>query len=396
MFGKTITLFKVFGFSVRIDLSWLFILVLVVWSLAGGVFPQDYGGLHWSVYLGMGLAAALGLFASIIVHELCHSLVARRYGMPMKGITLFLFGGLAEMRDEPPSAKAEFWMAIAGPAASVVVAATFLGVAELGRVIGWPDIVNGVLQWIGFINGILVVFNLIPGFPLDGGRVLRAALWHWRGDLRRATRTASQVGAGFGIFLIGLGILNLLFLNPLGGLWWILIGMFIRGAAKMGYQRVIIRQALQGEPVHHFMNSDPVTVSPSISIDRLVNEYVYEHHFKLFPVVDNGHLAGCVTTKQIKEVPRDVWPQRSVGEVMADCSDQNTIGPGEDAIHAFRRMNQNQVSRLMVVQDGRLLGVLTLKDLLKFLSLKLELEGDQAKPSCQLEHLVATKAGNEE
>jgi Zn-dependent protease/CBS domain-containing protein len=360
------------------------------------VFPLSYEGLHWSVYLGMGLAAALGLFASIVVHELCHSLVARRYGMPIKGITLFLFGGVAEMHDEPPSAKAEFWMAIAGPVASVVVAATFLGLAQLGRIIGWPDMVNGVLQWIGFINGILAAFNLIPGFPLDGGRVLRAVLWHWKGDLRRATKTASQVGAGFGIFLIGLGILNLLFLNPLGGLWWILIGMFLRGAAKMGYQRVIIRQALQGEPVHHFMNSKPVTVSPSISIDRLVNEYVYEHHFKMFPVVDDGHLAGCVTTKQIKEVPRDVWPQCSVGDVMADCSEQNTIDPGEDAIQAFRRMNQNEVSRLMVVEEGRLRGVLTLKDLLKFLSLKLELEGNEAKPAQTVKELLPTEPGKEE
>jgi Zn-dependent protease/CBS domain-containing protein len=376
MFRRTITLFKLFGFTVRIDLSWLVILVLVVWSLAGGVFPQRYEGLHWGAYLAMGLAAAFGLFASIVVHELCHSLVARRYGLPMKGITLFLFGGVAEMRDEPPSAKAEFMMAIAGPAASVAVAAAFLGAAAAAQAAGWPDVVTGVFRWIGFINAILVAFNLIPGFPLDGGWVLRAALWHRQGDLRRATRTASRVGAGFGIVLIGLGVVNLLLLNPIGGLWWILIGLFIRGAAKMGYQQVLIRQALRGEPVRRFMNPDPITVPPSMPVDELVNDYIYEHHHKMYPVVADGRLAGCVTTQQVKGVPRQQWSQRTAGDLAAGCSDENTIAPDADAIEAFTRMNQHQASRLMVVDDGQLRGILSLKDLLKFLSLRLELEGE--------------------
>jgi Zn-dependent protease/predicted transcriptional regulator len=376
MFGKRFTLFKMFGFAVRIDLSWLIILVLIVWSLAGGVFPQLYEGLHWGTYLTMGLVAALGFFASIVVHELCHSLVAKRYGLPMKGITLFLFGGVAEMSEEPPSAKSEFTMAAAGPAASIVVALVFLGAAAVGRSAGWPETVTGVLRWIGFINGVLVVFNLIPGFPLDGGRMLRAALWHRKGDLRRATQTASRVGSGFGAVLIALGVVNLLLLNPIGGLWWILIGMFIRGAAKMGYQQVLVRQALQGEPVRRFMNRDPVTVPTSISVEELVNDFVYEHQFKMFPVVENGHLEGCVTLRQIKEVPRDRWAQRTVRDVASPCSDENTIAPDDDAIQAFTRMNQHQVSRLMVVEDGRLQGILSLKDMLGFLSLKLDLEGD--------------------
>ncbi len=375
MFGKSIKLFKMFGFTVRIDLSWLIILALVVWSLAGAVFPNWYPDLSWEAHLVMGLIAAFGLFASIIFHELCHSLVARRYGLPMKGITLFMFGGVAEMGDEPPSAKAEFLMAIAGPAASVVVAGVFLGVALLGRQLAWPDTVVGVLFWIGLINGILVAFNLIPGFPLDGGRVLRAAIWQWKGNLRQATCVASRVGSIFGAVLIGLGFLTLLLGNPIGGLWWILIGLFIRGAAKSGYQQVLIRQALQGEEVRRFMNADPVTVPSSTTIEELVDDYVYEHHFKMLPVVDDGRLVGAVTTRDVKEAPREEWSQRTVGEIASECTDENTIAPDADAIHAFTRMNQHQASRLMVVDDGELRGILSLKDLLEFLSLKLDLEG---------------------
>lgn len=381
MFGKGITLFKLFGFRVRIDLSWLIILVLVVWSLAGGVFPSRYGGFTWQVYLAMGVAAAFGLFASIIFHELCHSLVARRYGMPMKGITLFLFGGVAEMGDEPPSAKAEFMMAIAGPLASVVVAATFLALSWGATAWGWPWFVVGVLRWIGIINVILVGFNLIPGFPLDGGRVLRAVLWHFKRDLRKATQIASRVGAAFGMVLIAFGFLNLLVLNPLGGLWWILIGMFVRGAAKQGYQHVLIRQALHGEPVRRFMSGQPITVAPDLAVDRLVEDYVYQHHHKMFPVTDDGHLAGCVTTREIRQVPREEWAHRTVREIAAPCSSDNTIAADEDAMQALSRMNRNRTSRMLVVEGQRLVGVLSLKDLLEFLSLKIELESEGPAPA---------------
>jgi len=384
MFGKSVTLFKMFGFAVRVDLSWLIIVTLVVWSLAAAVFPQMYQGLHWGTYLTMAFVAAFGLFASIVVHELSHSLVARRYGLPMKGITLFLFGGVAEMSDEPPSATAEFMMAVAGPIASAVICGAVLGLSLLTRAVGWPVAVTGVLRWIGYINGILVAFNLIPGFPLDGGRVLRAILWRRSGDLRAATRTASRVGAIFGAVLIGLGIVNLLLLNPIGGLWWILIGMFLRGAAKVGYQQVLIRQALQGEHVGRFMTADPITVPSSTTVDDLVNDFIYKYHYKMFPVVDDGRLTGCVTTQRLKHLPPDQWRQHTVGEVSSGCSEENTIAPEEDAIHAFTLMNRHQVSRLMVVENGRLQGILSLKDLLKFLSLKLELENSGGRKPQQV------------
>ncbi|MFP4053477.1 MAG: site-2 protease family protein [Phycisphaerae bacterium] len=376
MFGRSIKLFTIFGFRVSIDLSWLIILVLVVWTLAGGVFPQTFPDLPRWTHWVMGLAAALGLFASIVFHEMWHSLIARRYGMPMEGITLFLFGGVAEMKDQPPSPKAEFWMAVAGPLASVFVAGMFLGLTFLGYSLNWPDQVTGVTRWIGVINIILVIFNLIPGFPLDGGRVLRSILWHFKGNLRKATRTASRVGGGFGLVLIGIGILNLLSMNPLGGLWWILIGMFIRAAAKQGYQQVLVRQMLKGEPVKRFMNPDPVTVTQDVTIDRLVDEYVYHYHHKLYPVVKDGRLVGCVTTRDIRQVPREKWSEQTVGDVADSCSDENTIGPEEDAMDVLTQMSSKGKSRYVVVEDSTVKGIVSLKDLMGLLALKLELEDE--------------------
>ena len=383
MFGRSVTLFRIFGFAVRIDVSWLVILALVIWSLAAGVFPEDpaLGDQEWQVYLLMGLGGAFGLFASIVFHELCHSLVARQFGLPMEGITLFMFGGVAEMSDEPPSPKAEFMMAVAGPLASLVVAGVFLGMTALGHAWGWSVFVLPVLRWVGYINLILVGFNLIPGFPLDGGRILRSILWQWKHDLRRATDIAAQVGSGFGMALILIGFLNLLFFYALGGLWWILIGMFIRGAAKQAYQQVLIRQALQGESVSRFMNPEPVAVPPTLTLQDLVEDFIYRYHFKMFPVVEGEELQGCVTTRQVREVPRGEWARRTVGEVMEACSPDNTVSPQLDAMKSLSLMNRNQASRLLVAEGGQLAGILSLKDLLKFLSLKLELEAEQVEPS---------------
>jgi Zn-dependent protease/CBS domain-containing protein len=380
MFGKSITLFKLFGFAVRIDLSWVVILVLVTWSLSAGVFPARHEDLTTGTYWLMGLAAAMGLFLSIVLHELCHSLVARQFGLPMSGITLFMFGGVAEMTDEPPSPKAEFMMAVAGPACSIVLAGLFIGASVLTAQAGVRVEVTAVLRWVGFINGILVAFNMVPGFPLDGGRVLRSILWHFNGNFRKATYAASRAGMAFSLVLIAVGIFNLLFLNPIGGLWWVLIGMFLRGAATQSYQQVLIRQALKGESVRQFMTSDPITVTPSLPLDEFVHDYVYRHHFKMFPVVDDGRLLGCVTTRQVKEVPRDAWADRTVGDVVDGCSDANSVHADADAMDALKMMNHNQVSRVMVVDDGELLGMLSLKDLLEFLSLKLDLEGDVEPP----------------
>lgn len=377
MFGKRITLFRLFGFAVHVDMSWIVIAVLVAWSLAAGLFPFEYRGLSPGTYWLMGIAGSLGLFASIIFHEMSHSLVARRFGIPMKGITLFIFGGVAEMDDEPPSPRAEFSMAIAGPLSSIFLAIAFYAVYLFGARNGWPAPVNGVTGYLGVINAVLAVFNLVPAFPLDGGRVLRSILWGWRNDLRWGTRVSSAFGSAFGIFLIFVGVLNALRGNFIGGVWQFLIGMFLRDAARMSYQQLLARQALEGEKVRRFMQTDPISVSPSITLAHLIDDYVYRHQHKLFPVVQNGELDGCIDLNQVKEVPRNEWAHRTVGEVAKRCSVDRTISPDADAVKALSKMNRTGNSRLLVVDQGRLVGILSLKDLLRFLSLKIELENGE-------------------
>lgn len=374
MFGRRINLFKLLGFEVRIDSSWIIIAILVTWSLSVGFFPFQVRNLSTQTYWLMGAVGALGLFISIVFHELSHSLIARRFGIQMKGITLFIFGGVAEMNEEPPSPKAEFMTAIIGPLSSIAIGIVFYGVYILGMQGGWPDAINGVVLYLAAINGILAGFNLIPAFPLDGGRVLRSILWGLKKNLRWATRVSSLIGSAFGILLIILGIMNILKGNFVGGMWWFLIGMFLRSAAKMSYQQLITRKALEGEPVRRFMISDPVTVPSSITIEQLVEDYIYRYHFKMFPVVDSGKLAGCVTMKGIKDIAREEWSKKTVGEIAIACSKENTIGPDTDAMIALSMMNKTGSSRLMVTEGDRLVGVIALKDMLKFLSLKVELE----------------------
>jgi Zn-dependent protease/CBS domain-containing protein len=375
MFGNRIKLFKLLGFEVRVDWSWIIIAILIAWSLSKGLFPSYYKNLSPQTYWWMGIIGAAGLFLSIIAHEFSHSLVARKYGLPMKGITLFIFGGVAEMEDEPASAKVEFMMAIAGPICSILIALIFYGIHAAGKQAGLAQPINGVVGYLAWINAILAGFNLLPAFPLDGGRVLRSILWGVKKNLRWATYVSSRIGSGFGILLIILGVIQVFRGNFVGGMWWFLIGMFLQGAAKASYQQLLTRRALEGEPVRRFMKTDAITVPPSISLDELVEDYVYKYHFKMFPVVeDHDRLLGCVTTRQIKEIPRTEWGRKTVGDVASQCTPENTIEPQADAMKALSTMKQSGASRLMVVERGRLVGIISLKDLLELLSLKVELE----------------------
>jgi Zn-dependent protease len=322
----------------------------------------------------MGIAGTSGLLVSIVFHELCHSLVARRYGLPIEGITLFIFGGVAEMTDEPPSPKAEFLMAAAGPLASFALAFAFYWASITIAEGGWSPSVTGVLFYLAYLNGLLAIFNLIPAFPLDGGRMLRAALWYWKGDIRWSTRLSSSIGSAFGLALITLAVLAVLQGNFIIGMWWFLIGTFIRTAAGMSYHQLLMREILRREPVSRFLNAAPVTVPTAISLQQLVDDYVYKYQFKMFPVTENSKLVGCVTTREVKSVPREDWTRRTVHEVFKPCSPENTIAPDVEALDALSLMTRTGSSRLMVVDKGTLVGIVALKDLLRFLSLKLELE----------------------
>jgi Zn-dependent protease/predicted transcriptional regulator len=375
MFGKRITLFRLLGFDIQIDLSWLFIALLITWTLARDYFPYKFHDLTKVSYWVMGVGGALGLFLSIVLHELGHSIVARKYGIPIKSITLFIFGGVAEMEGEPDTPSSEFRMAVAGPIISILIAAICYPLYLSGRRLGWPVQLTGVLFYLSWINGLLAVFNLVPAFPLDGGRLLRSILWGRKHNLRQATSTAASIGAAFGMGLIFLGILSVFQGNLVAGIWWFLIGMFLRGASRMSYQQVEIRKALEGEPIRRFMQTEAIVVPPSISVEDLVHDYIYKYHHEMFPVQRDSQLLGCVTIKQVKGIPREEWRQHSVQELMTPRSSENTISPEADAVHVLSLMTRSGNSRLMVMDRDRLVGVVTLKDLLRFLSLKLDLEG---------------------
>jgi Zn-dependent protease/predicted transcriptional regulator len=366
------------GFQVKADASWLLLVILLTWTLAASLFPLWHEGLSRTTYWLMGAVGSAGLFLSIILHELSHSLVARREGMPIKGITLFIFGGVAQMDDEPPSARTEFLMALVGPITSVALGLVFFGVETMANLGNWPTPVTAVFGYLGWVNLVLAAFNMVPAFPLDGGRVLRSALWYWKKNLRQATGIAARIGAGFGLVMIILGVFTLLAGNLVAGIWWFMIGMFLRGASKMSHRQVLIRQMLQGEKVERFMQSEPVRVSPSLSVQDLVEDYVYRYHHKIFPVMDEENLVGCVTTRHIRELPREEWANNSVQRIMKDCSDRNTIAADADAIKALITMTREGSSRLLVVKGKELVGILTLKDMMKFLSLKLDLEFDES------------------
>jgi Zn-dependent protease/predicted transcriptional regulator len=372
--GRRLPLFKLLGFKVSADISWLILAVLVTWSLAKGFFPHYFPGFSEVNYWWMGIAGAIGLFMSIVFHEFCHSIVARQFDIPMNGITLFIFGGVAEMNKEPENAKSEFFMAIAGPLSSVLLSGIFFLIYTAGKTANWSGPVNAVLAYLSILNIILAGFNMIPAFPLDGGRILRSILWYAKGNLHWATRISSSLGAAFGLLLMILGIISFIGGNFIVGLWYFLIGMFIRSASHMSYRQLLIKNALTGEPISRFMVADAITAPSSITVSDLIEDYFYKYHYKMFPVTEDGTLRGCITTKQIKKLSREQWATSRVSDIIQPCSEDNTISPNADAMKALSLMNNTGNSRLMVVEGNKLMGVISLKDMLKFMSLKLDLE----------------------
>jgi len=375
MFGQRITVFRLLGFEVKLDASWLILAALIVWTLGTEVFPHYYPDLARELYWLMALGGTAGLFFSIVFHELCHSLVARRFGVPLKGITLFVFGGVAEITREPPSAKAEFLMAVAGPLSSLSLALIFLILNRAGRISSWPVSLTGVVSYVAFLNLMLAIFNLLPAFPLDGGRIFRSALWAWKKDLVLATRVAAMAGSGFAILLMVGGIISLFTASPVAGIWWILIGLFLKKAAETSYRQVLWQKFLEGQKVKQFMRPNPITVPSGISLQQFVEDFVYTYHHRVFPVVGVARLLGCIHVRALKNISKEEWPKRTVAELMEKCSLKNTVSPDEDANQVLTRMNRTGNTRLLVVEDEKLLGIVSLKDMLSFISLRLELEG---------------------
>lgn len=373
MFGRSVSLFSVSGIEIKIDWSWVIIAVLIAWSLAQGYFPSISEGLPQATYWGMGIVALVGLFASIVLHELGHSLVAQHYGLPIRGITLFVFGGVAEMTEEPARPKVEIAMAIAGPIVSLVLAAAFTVAASFAETLGVAAPAVVVLAYLGSLNLLLALFNLVPAFPLDGGRVLRGVLWWSTGDFRRATRWASLGGMLFSGVLIAVGLVSIFSGDFAGGIWWVLIGLFLNGAAQSSRQDVELRAALKGLTVRRLMTAAPITVPPDLGVDVLVDHFMHRHHHRLFPVVDGGRLVGAVSTLDVGRLPRERWGAETVAAIMQPCTPQNTVAADADVASALATMQTQKVGRLVVVDGGRLVGVLALSDVMRLLAVQLDL-----------------------
>lgn len=380
MFQRRVPLVRLLGFEIRFDLTWLIVVALIVWTLSAGYFPAAYADLPASTYFWMGIVGAAGLFTSIVLHELAHSVVGRRLGMDIHGITLFAFGGAAELSEEPATPRVEFLMAIAGPLMSIALAALFylLGLALAAAEVAEPMVT--VLGYLSAINVLLVVFNLLPAFPLDGGRVLRAALWAWRGDVDWATRIASMVGGAFGLGLMLLGVLAALRGNLLGGVWWLLIGLFIRATAAASYQRLRMHHMLAGISIRRLMRDQPIVIAPAASAAELVEDYLLGRSLKRVPVVEDGRYLGHVGVEEVKALTPQERSQRLVRDIMVPAEPDNTIALEAAAADALAQMQRTGHGRLYVVDGTRLAGVLTLGDLLKYLSVAAELQGNARGP----------------
>jgi len=378
MFGKRWQLFRLLGIPIYLDISWLIILVLLTGTLMGH-FSEAVPGRAFAVYIVMGLVTALSFFTCIVLHELGHAVVARATGLPIRGITLFLFGGVAELAEEPKTAAGEFLMAIAGPIVSAILGAVCFLLWIIGSSAGWPEPTVVVFKYLGWINWIVLIFNMVPAFPLDGGRVLRSILWGITRNLRKATYWASLMGRGFAGVLIAVGMLEM-FLVPgalLSGLWMAIIGLFLNNAARGSYQQLLVRQALEGEPVRRFMNPQPILVPSWTDLRHFVEDYVYRYHRKMFPVGADGTLEGCVSTQTLSRYPRGEWEMHTVADVMERDWKDLSITPDDDALKALAKMRSAGLSRLLIVEGEKLVGIVSRKDLLRFLQLKLELEGEE-------------------
>jgi len=363
---------KILDFQISVNYSWFVVFGLLTWNLAEGYFPFKYPGLPTMTYWISGAIAALMLFLSVLLHELTHSLVAKRNGMGIKGITLFFFGGVAQLVGEPQDPGTEFKVAIAGPACSVTLGILFLALSLPVRIIWGEGIILGLFYYLLTINFALAVFNLIPGFPLDGGRILRAYLWNRKKDLSRSTYIASIVGKTFAISLILMGI-YLTLTGNIVGLWWIFIGVFLRQAAETSYHQVLLRENLAGLLVRDLMTSDVITIEPSMTIEEAVSEYFFRYHYRSFPVTHDQELLGILSLREIKVIPREEWSRKSVEEVMTRISAEMVLHPDTQAVEALRRMIIEERGRLPVTVGNTLVGILTRRDILDLLRIKTDL-----------------------
>jgi len=361
-----ISLGRIGGVEVRVNWSWLVVLALIVWTLADGVFPSQNPRLSRDTHLAMAVVAALLFFASILLHELGHAWAARREGLEVDGITLWLFGGVSQFKGGFPSAGAEFRIAIAGPLVSLVLGVVFVLIA----IAGLPSAVDGVAAWLGYINLALLVFNLIPALPLDGGRVLRAALWQSKGDLGWATRVGTDIGRVFGYLFIGLGVAMVIVQGSFSGAWLAFIGWFLLQAATAEARYIATEAALHGLRVRDLMVRDPVTVDGDLTVGQFMDEVARSRRFTTYPVVDGGRAIGLLAFGSVAALPRSEWDSRRVREAMLPLERVPLLTEDETAIDALTALSSPTSNRGLVVENGHLAGLLSITDLTRALELR--------------------------
>jgi Zn-dependent protease/CBS domain-containing protein len=362
--SPTFQLGRIAGIRIGVNWSWLIVFALIVWSLAVAVFPSQNPGFSDGEYVAIAIVAALLFFVSLLLHELGHALQARREGVEIEGINLWLFGGVAQFKTGFPSAGAEFRIAIAGPLVSLGLGLLFVLVAAFAEL---PSAIDGVFAWLGFTNLILLAFNLLPALPLDGGRVLRSALWQFRGDLQWATRVAAGIGRGFGFLFIGLGVVMLIVEGAFSGAWLAFIGWFLLQAATAEARYVATRQALDGLKVRDLMVRQPVTVDADVSLGQFMDEVAWSRRYTTYPVLEHGHPIGLLAFRSVATVPRSEWNARLVREAMIPRDQVPLLAEDEEAIDALAELSAAEVNRGLVVDDGRLAGFLSITDLARAL-----------------------------
>ncbi len=354
MIGQSWQIGRIFGIPLKVHISWFVVFAWISYGLAEKYFPFVLTGTRGEYWL-MGVGAALLLFASVLIHELGHSWVALRYHIPIAQITLFIFGGMAQIRREAPTPRAEFLIAIAGPIVSVLLAIGFGAVGAFSQT--HPKILAGAAllqQW----NVMIALFNLVPGYPLDGGRVLRAGIWAWTGNFHRATRYASRAGQGVAILLIGIGIYQSMG-SAVDGVWMLLIGAFLYFAANNSYRQAAFQERLAGLRLSDIMTRDVVTLEDTETVDRAVNQYFSHYGFDGFPVVENGKLVGTVSLKDLTAVPQINWDKTRVKEVMVPRDPQLTVQSQELLATAIEQLMQGDRGRLIVTDGEKIVGILT-------------------------------------
>jgi Zn-dependent protease/predicted transcriptional regulator len=381
--GSGINLFKIAGIQINIDMSWFIIFLLVLWSLSAGYFPRQFPDQSAQVYWGAGLVATILFFFSVLFHEMSHSLMAQRCGIEISEIKLFIFGGVSRLSEEAKNPVNEFKIAVVGPLSSFVLAIFFWFCQNLlgGLQLPLLQAITGYLVWINIALGI---FNLLPGFPLDGGRILRAVLWHTTGSLSRATKWASDVGKGLAIALMVLGAIQIFTGMLIGGIWLIFIGMFLRGVAEGGYQEVLMRQSLEDAQVREVMIEDVVNVQPDLTIRELVTDYFLRYGFKGFPVMDSGKITGVISLAEVKNIDRGHESTTRVADIMQHLNDSIIISPDMSLIVAMHKMASENTARLLVMENDQFLGMITKTGLLRFLEIRNIVE--ESLPSQNISH----------